>query len=129
MSEDAKLSAGAFKTGTHDDMATVLGLTCLFDPSGQQVRYLPNPFDTMAQGQSGARCPDGDCWSKPLGRVRREMNVASGTRNRRMVSMSSKWASDIVTATVAVVAAVANVAVAASGCSDMSSEVWVEEEL
>jgi len=28
------LVAGAFKMGTHDDMATALGLACLFDPSG-----------------------------------------------------------------------------------------------
>jgi hypothetical protein len=44
VSEDAKLSAGAFKTGMHDDMATALGLACLFDPSGQQVRYSPAPW-------------------------------------------------------------------------------------
>ena len=50
VSEDAKLTAGAFKTGTHDDMATALGLACLFDPTGQQVRYLANPFDTSQRG-------------------------------------------------------------------------------
>lgn len=44
ISEDANLSAGAFKTGTHDDMATALGLGCLFDPSGQHVRYSPAPW-------------------------------------------------------------------------------------
>ena len=44
VSEDAKLSAGAFKTGTHDDMATALGLACLFDPSGRSVTYSPTPW-------------------------------------------------------------------------------------
>jgi len=44
VSESANLQAGAFKTGTHDDMATALGLACLYDPSGQQVRYFHAPL-------------------------------------------------------------------------------------
>jgi hypothetical protein len=43
VSDDAKLAAGAFKTGTHDDMATALGLACLFDPTGQEVTYTAAP--------------------------------------------------------------------------------------
>jgi hypothetical protein len=34
VSDDAKLAAGAFATGAHDDMATALGLASLFDLTG-----------------------------------------------------------------------------------------------
>lgn len=44
VSEDAKLTAGAFRTGAHDDLATALGLSVLFDPSGQRVTYSPAPW-------------------------------------------------------------------------------------
>ncbi len=43
VTESANLQAGTFKTGAHDDIATALGLACLFDPSRQQVRYFPAP--------------------------------------------------------------------------------------
>jgi hypothetical protein len=35
------MTSGAFRTGSHDDLAVALGLACLFDPSGQRVRYFP----------------------------------------------------------------------------------------
>jgi hypothetical protein len=38
------LASGAFRTGAHDDLAIALGLACLFDPSGQSVRYWPAPW-------------------------------------------------------------------------------------
>ena len=44
VSDEAKLTTGAFKTGTHDDMATALGLSVLFDPTGQRVTYSPAPW-------------------------------------------------------------------------------------
>ena len=40
----AGMTSGAFRTGSHDDLAIALGLACLFDPSGQAVRYWPNPY-------------------------------------------------------------------------------------
>ncbi len=36
--------AGAFKTGSHDDLAIALGLCCLYDPSRATVRYFPAPW-------------------------------------------------------------------------------------
>jgi hypothetical protein len=36
--------AGAFKTGSHDDLAVALGLCCLYDPSRATVRYFPAPW-------------------------------------------------------------------------------------
>jgi hypothetical protein len=30
--------------GAHDDLVTALGLSVLFDPQGQRVRFGPNPF-------------------------------------------------------------------------------------
>jgi hypothetical protein len=38
------VASGAFRTGAHDDLAIALGLACLFDPSGQGVRYWPAPW-------------------------------------------------------------------------------------
>jgi len=38
------MTSGAFRTGSHDDLAIALGLACLFDPSGQQVTYWPAPY-------------------------------------------------------------------------------------
>ena len=38
------LQAGAFKTGTHDDLVTSAALSCPFDPSGQSVKYWPAPW-------------------------------------------------------------------------------------
>jgi hypothetical protein len=38
------MTSGAFRIGSHDDLAIALGLACLFDPSGQQVRYFPAPW-------------------------------------------------------------------------------------
>ena len=40
----ANLQAGAFRTGTHDDLVTALGLAVLFDPSRWQVTYVPTPY-------------------------------------------------------------------------------------
>jgi hypothetical protein len=42
--QTTNLTAGAFKVGAHDDMATALGLAVLFDPSKEQVRYFPAPY-------------------------------------------------------------------------------------
>ncbi|MBM3189373.1 MAG: hypothetical protein FJZ90_11705 [Chloroflexi bacterium] len=42
VSEDAQASFGAFKTGTHDDLATALGLACWEEPA--VVEVVPNPF-------------------------------------------------------------------------------------
>lgn len=39
MSQDGKDQYGAFKTGTHDDLATALGLSILTDPFSEEVRY------------------------------------------------------------------------------------------
>lgn len=36
---DGKDTYGAFKVGTHDDLATALGLACLEDPFGDRVSY------------------------------------------------------------------------------------------
>jgi hypothetical protein len=36
--------AGAFKTGSHDDLAVALGLCCLYDPSRATVRYFRAPW-------------------------------------------------------------------------------------
>ena len=38
VSDDGKDSYGAFKIGTHDDLATCLGLACLEDPWSERVR-------------------------------------------------------------------------------------------
>jgi hypothetical protein len=38
------ITSGAFRTGSHDDLAVALGLAVLFDPSGEQVRYFPAPY-------------------------------------------------------------------------------------
>lgn len=35
---------GAFKVGTHDDLATALGLACLDDPRDYRVTLVPNPW-------------------------------------------------------------------------------------
>ena len=37
------MTSGAFWTGSHDELAIALGLACLFDPSGQKVRYFLAP--------------------------------------------------------------------------------------
>lgn len=37
--QDGKDTYGAFKVGTHDDLATALGLGCLEDPFADRVRY------------------------------------------------------------------------------------------
>jgi len=42
VSEDAQASFGAFRTGSHDDLATALGLACWEEPVGVEV--VPNPF-------------------------------------------------------------------------------------
>jgi hypothetical protein len=38
-SEEGKNTYGAFKVGTHDDLATALGLSCLEDPYSEKVSY------------------------------------------------------------------------------------------
>jgi hypothetical protein len=38
------MTSGAFKTGSHDDLAIALGLAVMFDPSGQSVTYSPAPW-------------------------------------------------------------------------------------
>jgi hypothetical protein len=38
------ITAGAFRTGTHDDLAIGLGLATLYDPSRWQVRNVPSPW-------------------------------------------------------------------------------------
>ncbi len=45
VSENANLQAGAFRTGAHDDLATALGLACLFDPTAAMITYGPEIFD------------------------------------------------------------------------------------
>lgn len=35
---------GAFRVGTHDDLATALGLACLDDPRDYRVTLVPNPW-------------------------------------------------------------------------------------
>ncbi|HET8908810.1 MAG TPA: hypothetical protein VFN11_17780 [Ktedonobacterales bacterium] len=35
---------GAFRVGTHDDLATALGLACLEDPRDYRVTLVPNPW-------------------------------------------------------------------------------------
>jgi hypothetical protein len=37
LSDNANLVSGAFRTGTHDDLAIALGLSCLEDPRSRQV--------------------------------------------------------------------------------------------
>jgi hypothetical protein len=44
VSDDARLTAGAFKTGAHDDLATALGLAVLFDSRAGEVVKVANPF-------------------------------------------------------------------------------------
>jgi hypothetical protein len=39
VSDDGADQYGAFKTGTHDDLATALGLSCLEDPFSERVTY------------------------------------------------------------------------------------------
>lgn len=39
VSDEAKLTSGAFKTGAHDDLVIALGLAVLFDPRGANVTY------------------------------------------------------------------------------------------
>jgi hypothetical protein len=38
------LLAGAFKTGTHDDLVTATGLAVLMDPSGRDAVMTPSPW-------------------------------------------------------------------------------------
>jgi len=38
------MQAGAFRTGTHDDLAIALGLATLYDPSRWEVTEVPSPF-------------------------------------------------------------------------------------
>jgi len=40
VTDDANMTAGAFKTGTHDDLATALGLAVLVDPCGHRCGTL-----------------------------------------------------------------------------------------
>jgi hypothetical protein len=35
----AGVASGAFRTGSHDDLAIALGLSCLYDATGQSVTY------------------------------------------------------------------------------------------
>ena len=46
--EGAKMTAGAFKTGAHDDMATALGLAVLQDKTPGRFFILENDTDELA---------------------------------------------------------------------------------
>ncbi len=41
VTDDASVTAGAFKTGTHDDLATALGLAVLVEPADSRVGITP----------------------------------------------------------------------------------------
>ncbi len=44
VSDAGKDTYGAFKTGTHDDLATAMALACLEDPYGERVSYSQRVF-------------------------------------------------------------------------------------
>jgi hypothetical protein len=44
ISDDARFSAGAFRTGAHDDLATALGLACLFESDEGRIVRVPSPY-------------------------------------------------------------------------------------
>lgn len=44
VTESANLVAGAFKTGSHDDLVTAVGLACLDDPRMGRVEYGPEIY-------------------------------------------------------------------------------------
>lgn len=43
--QDGQVSAGAFRTGAHDDLVVALGLACIEDPTEQGVGVGPNLFE------------------------------------------------------------------------------------
>lgn len=45
VSEDAKDTYGAFRVGTHDDLATALGLATLLDPADYRMELVPTPWE------------------------------------------------------------------------------------